>query len=135
MEGDLEPELKYGIKCRSAGDPLAHLDSTGFLDFFEERFMPAHYSLLSSDRLSWFAPSAKIYIAAPQNPRGGECSAHGKPNRPLGRYMQEALAMPRRGCCLTSWCLGWPGSGLFGCGPSRLFEALPANTHSSALVM
>ena len=91
MEGDLEPELKYGIKCRSAGDPLAHLDSTGFLDFFEERFMPAHYSLLSSDRLLWFAPSAKIYIAAPQNPRGGECSAHGKPNRPLGRYMQEAL--------------------------------------------
>src|SRR3989338_1616821 len=24
-------------------------------------------------------------------PPRGECSAHGKPNRPLGRYMQEAI--------------------------------------------
>ena len=92
MQGNLEPELKYSIKCRSSGDPLAHLDSTGFLDCFEERFMPAHYNLLSAERLSYFAPSAKIYIAAPLNPAGGECSAHGKVSRPLGRYMQEALS-------------------------------------------
>ena len=66
MEGDLEPELKYGIKGRSAGDPLPtwiQQDSWTSL----KSALCLHYSLLSSDRLSWFAPSAKIYIAAPQN--------------------------------------------------------------------